>query len=175
MRSGSGFLFDFQKLSLQFQSLLVGIEHGRYLILKAPEPVINQALEPSEIGELIVKSLYRGTIYAFRSRLINMISHPSKLMFIEYPGKIKHHELRSHKRFRCSVVAQARIDIEERGAVIENISKGGCRCIIETFSTDNNLSQSLVKGVVPFRCRFPGSKDEINFMGEVRNSRKKTG
>ncbi len=171
---GIKLLIDFDDSAVSFRSKLVGIEQGKYLLLKAPGPFGRIDPDLFQVEDLIIKSLYKGTIYAFRSKLISIISEPSKLMFIEYPRKIEHHELRSHKRFKCSIVTQTEVNKEERGGVIENISIGGCLCIIETFSTDKNLLSRLLKDTLPFRCHFPGSKGEVSFRGEIKNTRKKS-
>jgi len=171
---GIKLLIDFDDSAVSFRSKLVGIEQGKYLLLKAPGPFGRIDPDLFKVDDLIIKSLYKGTIYAFRSKLISIISEPSKLMFIEYPRKIEHHELRSHKRFKCSIVAQTEVNKEERGGVIENISIGGCLCIIETFSTDKNLSSCLLNDTLPFRCHFPGSKGEVSFRGEIKNTRNKS-
>ncbi len=170
---GIKLLIDFDERAVSFRSTLVGIEHGKYLLLKTPKPFGKMDHDHFKTQELIVKTLYKGTIYAFRSKLMSVISKPSKLMFIEYPGKIEHHELRSHKRFKCSIVTQTRVNDRERGGVIENISKGGCCCTIEVFPTDAGLGQNLINDTIPFRCHFPGSKEEISFMGEIKNTKKK--
>ncbi len=156
------------------QSALVGIEHGRYLLVKAPESLTS--MEPDRINGigLTLKSLYKGTIYAFRSRVLGLITHPSPLMFIEYPLKIEHHELRSSRRFRCNVAAQAEMEAGERGGIIENISKGGCFCVLETLKADFVTPDDLLNGTLVLRCRFPGSEDEVRFMGEVKNARRKS-
>ncbi|RLC23245.1 MAG: hypothetical protein DRH93_07820 [Deltaproteobacteria bacterium] len=171
---GIKLLIDFDDSAVSFRSKLVGIEQGKYLLLKAPGPFGRIDPDLFQVEDLIIKSLYKGTIYAFRSKLISIISEPSKLMFIEYPRKIEHHELRSHKRFKCSIVTQTEVNKEERGGVIENISIGGCLCIIETFSTDKNLLSRLLNDTLPFRCHFPGSKGEVSFRGEIKNTRKKS-
>lgn len=171
---GCRLLIDFDSLAVSFRSTLVGIEHGRYLLLKAPGPFGKMDDDMFKVADMVVKSLYKGTIYAFRSRLMSVISQPSQLMFIEYPKKIEHHELRSHKRFKCSIVAQAQVNEQERGGVIENISRGGCLCILEAFSTDMNPPNGLLNNTIPFRCRFPGSKGEVGFTGEIKNARKKS-
>ncbi len=176
---GSKLLIDFDDQPVSFQTTLVGIEHGKYLLLKVPGLLDRMGQDHFKIKDLVIKSLYKGTIYAFRSKLMGIISKPSKLMFIEYPQKIEHHELRAHRRFKCSVVAQTEVECEERGGVIENISKGGCLCIIEASSTDKNLppnrlNQGLLNHTLPFRCRFPGSKQDIRFQGEIKNTRKKS-
>ena len=169
---GIRLLIDFEDLDLTLRSTLVGIEHGKYLLLKAPIPVETFEKDRIKEGELIIKSLYRGTIYAFRSRLIALISKPSRLMFIQYPDRIEHHELRAHKRFRCSILAQAKLNETEREGVIENISLGGCRCTIESSSWDPELTKTLLHENIPFRCRFPGTTKEVRFIGQVRNSQK---
>ncbi|WP_022665179.1 DUF4388 domain-containing protein [Desulfospira joergensenii] len=171
---GIKLLVDFEDLDLCLRSTLVGIEHGKYLLLKAPVPFESLERDGIQGGELIIKSLYKGTIYAFRSRLMALISEPSRLMFIQYPERIEHHELRAHKRFRCSIVAQARVDESERGGVIENISMGGCRCAIESFSSDQEPARTLLQETIPFRCRFPGTQKEVRFMGQVKNTQQKT-
>jgi len=170
---GCRLLIDFDDLAVSFRSALVGIEHGKYLLIKSPSPFGKIDHDQFKVKDMIIKSLYKGTIYAFRSRLMSVISEPSELMFIAYPKKIEHHELRSHKRFKCSIVAQAQVNDQERGAVIENISKGGCLCVIEALAREDNPA-GLLNNTIPFRCHFPGSKGEIRFLGEIKNSRKKT-
>lgn len=171
---GINLLIDFEDLDLTLHSALVGIEHGKYLLLKAPVPLESFEKKTIRKKELVIKSLYRGTIYAFRSRLMALISEPSRLMFIQYPDRIEHHELRAHKRFRCSIVAQARVNEAERGGVIENISMGGCRCTLESFSSDPELTKTLLNRTIPFRCRFPGTKKEVRFIGQVKNTRRQS-
>jgi hypothetical protein len=171
---GIKLLIDFDHLAVSFRSTLVGIEYGKYLLLKAPGPFGRIDHDLFKVEDLIIKSLYKGTIYAFRSKLMSIISKPSKLMFIEYPKIIEHHELRLHKRFKCSIVTQIELNNKERGGVIENISLGGCLCIIETFSTDKNFLHDLLNNPIPFRCHFPGSKGEVRFRGEIKNTKKKS-
>lgn len=169
---GVRLLVDFDALSITFKSSLVGIEHGRYLLIKAPSPFGRVDHDLVEVDAMTIKSLYKGTIYAFRSRLLGMVSEPSKLMFIEYPKIIEHHELRSYKRFRCSIVTQAEIDRVEREGVIENISRGGCLCIIEVSSEHMKKLDPILNSPISFRCRFPGSKKEAIVSGEIKNARK---
>ena len=172
---GVRLLLDFDDLSVTFRSTLVGIEHGKYLLLKTPSPFGGEDQGLANMDGLTIKTLYKGTIYAFRSRVLGLISEPSRLMFIEFPRRIEHHELRSHKRFKCSIVAQAEVDGSERGGVIENISKGGCRGVMETFSLDKTLPDEVLNDTIAFRCRFPGSEGEAVFMGEVKNASRKSG
>ena len=171
---GITLLLDFDDLVVPFRSTLVGMETGKYLILRAPEPIGRIEHDLFKVENLIVKSLYKGTIYAFRSKLMKIISTPSKLMFIQYPREIEHHELRLHKRYQCNVGALSGAENKEKNGVIKNISKGGCFFLSETFSTDQNLPDELKDDIISFRCRFPGSKRDIRFKGEIRNRIKKS-
>ncbi len=172
---GIRLLVDFDNLDVTFRSMLVGIEHGKYLLLKTPGPFSGEDRDLLKADGLTIKTLYKGTIYAFRTRVLGVISKPSKLMFIEYPTRIEHHELRSHKRFKCSIVAEVEVDGKERGGIIENISKGGCRCVIEIFPADQRGLNDRLNDTIAFRCRFPGSEGETGFLGEVKNATQKSG
>ncbi len=168
---GIKLLIDFDGLAVPFRSTLVGIEPGKYLILKAPGPIGNIDHDFFKVEELIVKSLYKGTIYAFRSNVINIVAKPSKLIFIEYPQRIEHHELRRHKRFKCNIATQTEVNKDENGGTIKNISKGGCLYSIDSVATKNYISSELLNDTIPFQCYFPGIEDEINFIGEIRNTK----
>lgn len=171
---GTKLLIDFDNISIPFQSKLVGMEHGKYLVVKAPEPIGGIHYDFSNVDPLIVKTLYKGTVYAFQSKLKTVISTPSKLMFINYPQKIEHLELRSHKRYKCSIVTQTEVDHARVGGVIENISRGGCLCTLENVLTDENLSFNLVNRAISLNCYFPGTKKKISLLGEVKNLKEKS-
>lgn len=167
---GVRLLIEFDDMEFSFKSSLVGIEHGEYLLLKEPAPFSAFDRERIETGDMIIKALYKGTIYAFRSKLTAIISTPTRLMFIRYPDNIEHHELRAHKRFKCSIITQAGFNNTERGGVIENISMGGCRCTMETRLSDIRSPRSLLNETISFRCRLPGTQKEARFIGQVRNT-----
>lgn len=167
---GVKLLIVVDELAVPFQSTLIGIEHGRHLLLKAPGPFCNIDHELFKVKQVVIKTLYKGTIYAFRSKVMNVILKPSKIMFIEYPNEIEHHELRTHKRFKCNVQTLAEMNNNKRGGVIENISKGGCLCVMEMMSPD--MDQELLNNTVAFTCQFPGSSGEVSFLGAIRNSKK---
>ncbi|OPZ60944.1 MAG: hypothetical protein BWY87_00157 [Deltaproteobacteria bacterium ADurb.Bin510] len=50
---------------------------------------------------MIVRYLYNGTVYGFQTKLIEYITSPTKLFFLDYPRIIEHHDLRQEKRFPC--------------------------------------------------------------------------
>lgn len=158
-----------------FKSSLVGIEPEQFLILKVPRRVDSFIKTMTQCEKMVVKTLYKGTIYAFRSSLISMIEVPSRLLFIEYPNSIELHELRSHKRFKCNIAAQAKVNEQERCSVIENISKGGCLCTVQTLASDKNLPATLLKNTLVLKCRFPGLGRELQVQGEIKNARQTSG
>ena len=57
---------------------------------------------------------------------------------------------------------------------MENISLGGCRCVMETFTDDPNISKDLINNTIVLRCLFPGTSNEISFNCEIKNTQKKS-
>ncbi len=171
MEIGARLFISFDGMAAPLQSTLVGMEPGRYLLLKTPAMFAKVDHDLFKVKDLIIKSIVKGTIYAFRSKLVDIISKPMKLMFIEYPRKIEQHELRSDKRYKCSIGIQMQVNGKKITGTLENIGKGGCRCSIPIFSIQENIPDSLVNAVVPFKCAFPGFKDEIHFLGKVKSAK----
>jgi hypothetical protein len=164
-------LIDFKGQGISSKSKLIGIEKDEFLIIKAPEKSSNSGHDLSQVDELVIKSLYRGTIYAFRSKVLNIVTSPQKLVFIEYPQRIEHHELRKHKRYKCNMPAIADMDGFNDG-VIKNISRGGCLCSVDLPDAGEIPLAQFLSRLLPIKCKFPGSEDEMQFVGEIRNTRK---
>ncbi len=173
MEIGARLFISFQGMGAPLQSTLVGMEPGKYLLLKTPAMFKKIEHDLLKVEDLVIKSIVKGTIYAFRSKLVDLISKPMKLMFIEYPRKIEQHELRSDKRYKCRIGIQIQVNEKEITGTIENIGKGGCRCSIPIFSEQEKITDSLTNAVVPFKCAFPGFKDEIRFLGKIRSAKVK--
>ncbi len=64
---------------------------------------------------------------------------------------------------------------QERNSVIENISKGGCLCTVQTLAADKDLPEILLKNTLVLRCRFPGIRRELQVTGEIKNARQTPG
>ena len=83
------------------QSTVVGMEADEYLIIKSPKAFVAIKHKCVPGSEMIVRYLYKGTVYGFQTKLIEYITSPTKLFFLDYPRIIEHHDLRQEKRFPC--------------------------------------------------------------------------
>ena len=112
----------------------MGIEDGKYLIAKLPplhtmKNVSNLLVNGNEIA---VKYTYKGTIFGFQSRIIDLIHKPFKLVLIEYSDKIDSYDFRGNKRVECLLPANIKIAEQIIEGSITDISRAGCLFAIET-------------------------------------------
>ncbi|GFM35947.1 pilus assembly protein PilZ [Desulfovibrio psychrotolerans] len=114
---------------------LVGLNPYEYLILKMPlVPGIRSRMLPGE--PLTVRFMRQGTIIGFRTHVISQITKPGALVFVEYPDVLEQFELRTHKRLKCLIPAEAHSPLGvQRGAVVD-LSAGGCKMCFEVKSSD---------------------------------------
>ncbi|NPU85491.1 MAG: flagellar brake protein [Syntrophaceae bacterium] len=113
-----------------FKSLLIGAEHGRYLIVKLPH-VPDLVSKLYQKNHVIVRYLHAGKVFGFRSTLIGSIKEPVRLFVLSYPESIESHNTRKNERFDCLIPASIHMEglPEETGwkGFINDMSMGGCR------------------------------------------------
>lgn len=152
-------------------SEFVGMEEKEYLILKFPKPFrfIKHKLFPGNL--ITIEYVYRGTIYAFQTRLFDTIDKPIKLLFLEYPKIIQLHDLRSHNRMDCFIPAKIKIGKHAFSGVIMDISDRGCRWHSKEL-TDEALAPILSNEKINLICQFPGMVGELEVLGKAKNIKK---
>ncbi len=155
-------------VAMPLYSCLVGMDADEFLIIKAPSPyqLVKQKLYKG--NELIVKYLYNGTIYAFQSKLIDAISKPFRLVFLEHPKIIEKHELRSARRARCFFPAHLVIGTETYAGIILDISRQGCRLQIQ-FPPGDAPPPFRLDEQIRLLCKFPGIEGDVEILGALRN------
>ena len=130
---GEKFLIHFSGEKDNIKTEVVGYSDGEFVIIRAPLiPGIRQkVLEKSEI---IVRYFNEGTVYGFKSNLINYLSKPEPLLFITYPSNIEIMELRQNRRVSCNIPAKIYIEDKDQQGLILDISIQGCRVFIDGLS-----------------------------------------
>jgi hypothetical protein len=168
---GVTFQLKLVDVAYPLQSILVGMEIDEYLIIKIPSQFGNVKHKLFPGVEIIVRYIHQGIIFGFQTKLIDVIFKPVKLLFLEYPKIIEHHELRSHKRAHSIFPAKVSIkDKVSNGAIID-ISKSGCRCHILATQKEP-LPPVQIDDEVLLTCKFPGIHGDHNVLGIVRNIKK---
>lgn len=158
-------------VAFPLQSVLVGMEIDEYLIIKIPAQYTNVKHKLITGVDIIVRYLYRGTVYGFQTKLIEIISKPVKLLFLEYPKIIEHYDLRSQKRAESIFPATIMIkDKTNHGAIID-VSKNGCRCSIQN-SRKEPLPPVQIDDEIVLNCKFPGVEGDREVLGKIKNIRR---
>ncbi len=158
-------------VAFPLHSVLVGMEIDEYLIIKIPAQYTNVKHKLVTGVDIIVRYLYQGTVYGFQTKLIELISNPVKLLFLEYPKIIEHYDLRSQKRAESIFPATIMIkDKTNHGAIID-VSKNGCRCHILN-SRKEPLPPVQIDDEIILECKFPGVEGDREVLGKIKNIRK---
>jgi len=170
---GAQLQIEIEGVEFRFKSTLVGMESDEYLIIKtpvvprhAPFGSIKHKLFPGT--QIVARYLYKGTVFGFQSKLIEAISTPLRLLFVEYPKIIENYDLRSQERTDCFLPAKIEIrNKEEHGAILD-ISERGCRCLIKALE-GKKLPSTQIDERITLTCQFPGIEGEQVVSGNVKN------
>ncbi len=160
-------------VDINYTSTLIGMETGKYLIIDAPVNMLTSARHKLFQGsKILVRYLHKGSVFGFKSELIEDIYTPLKLLFLEYPEIIEVHNLRSGQRIDCVLPVRIKINDEERNGIISDINKEGCRCVAKKTEEDKELSSVQIDEQVTLMCQFPRVEGERTIIGKVRNIRR---
>ena len=163
-----------QGCSNRLKSYLVGREEGRYLIIKAP-----MVVNPEEIfakdKELVVRYVHQGSVFGFRSPIMLPVLEPFNVVFVEFPKKIEDYNLRTHKRFECSLPARLEVVTRHQDrklrfkGVVGDISKGGCKATISLKELEWVKEPLKIQSDIVLFLSLPGVEGELFLQGAVRS------
>ena len=174
---GTELLVEIADLKLRTKSVLIGMENSNYLIMKLSSHDFEAGLAHAKggPGELIVRYLFKGSVYGFKTRLLKVLTEPDRLAFLSYPAKIEEFNVRNTPRYECILPAETIFGDETVELVIVDISMKGCRCVIKTASVadrDRLYSSVDIDRVIPMRINLPGVEEKLGIKGRIRNINK---
>lgn len=172
IKVGTELLVEFQNFTLKTKSELVGMKRGQYLIIGMLHDMVGIRTDEIKESPLIIRYLYRGSVYGFMTRTLNIVNSPDRLIFLSYPEKIEEFRVRSSHRFECILPAATSLDGSEAETVIVDISNDGCRCIIQSSGVkdpDNFYKALDINRVAVLKVQFPGTSDSYELSGTIRN------
>lgn len=164
---GTKMFLEIEGVNFTVSSTFVGLLKDEFMITTLPKRFksVENKLYPS--SKMVVKYLFDGSIFAFQTSIIEILTTPIRALVIEYPKIIQQRELRGVKR--KEVVIPGRIETTRLNAaiVIFDISKNGCRF---KYHDERNTSASLKDGdSIRLYCHFPGHPEEAAVVAKVRN------
>ena len=170
---GTHLQIEIEGIAFRFKSELVGMESDEYLILKIPlipddAPVGNIKHKLFPEMQIVVRYLHKGTVFGFRTQLIDAIFTPRRLLFLKYPQIVEHYDLRSDRRVDCILPAKIILsDLEIEGTILD-INKEGCRYLTKEVKDAKSLSVQIDEEAT-LRCQFVGVEGEQIISGNVKN------
>lgn len=166
---------EFINPKASLMSMVVGMHQDKYIIVTTPSPfsIVQKALDLR--NRILVKYIYNGKLFVFKTTLLKAIDDPHRLLFLSYPPVIRHHEFRSAKRtttfIPCTLqLPRSRESQEYQGALLDMSSKGALWKI-------NSKGKELLPNIkledqIQLRCLLPGFSEEQSIFGYVKNIKK---
>ncbi|CAG1066672.1 Cyclic di-GMP binding protein [uncultured bacterium] len=169
---GTELLVEFQDFTLRTKSELVGMRHNQYLIIVMQHDMSGIRPDVLKDSEIIIRYLYRGSVYGFRTNVLNLLNSPERLLFLSYPKKIEEFRVRSSPRYECILPAVTSVEGLNGDTVVIDISLDGCRCVVKSASLED--AEAFYKTMdinreAVLKVQFPGTGESYELSGSIRN------
>jgi Flagellar protein YcgR/PilZ domain len=149
----------------------VGQKKDQYIVVTPPSNFSPLEKKLLQTDRIIVRYLFEGDIFEFKSKLLEVKDNPLILLLLKYPDAIEKKDLRSHKRIQCFISAKMEVNNETQDGIIKDISKYGCRCV---FETSVKLEKALrIDDHIALNFGFPGIFDRQEIFGQIKDIRLK--
>ena len=127
----------------RLQGEFLGASHYEFLILQLPSiPGLVNKLLPRTRME--VSFQVKGAINKFFAEIISYVVKPSLMVFTTYPDRMAVMEVRKDQRITCALPISLSTAHGDGIAVISDLSKGGCRLVLEL--TGQSKLRQLTEG-----------------------------
>lgn len=170
---GTSLLVEITNLKLRIKSFMVGIEHGRYIIVKISEQDLIGNFRSEAVLEspMVIRYMHNGVIYGFKTRVMNVVSQPAKLFFVEYPQSVEEFSVRSKSRYECVLPASTMFGNDIVDMIIVDISREGCQAMIKVPEPKREALYGLIQvnKKIEMKVQFPGSDGKYDLTGTIRN------
>jgi hypothetical protein len=153
--------------------IFIGMLRDEFMLITFPRQYKTIKNHLFSGNKMVVKYLYDGSVYAFKTSVIETITSPVKAIAIEYPKVVQQRELRVVKRNDVVIPGRVTAKNIEFKTVIFDISKKGCRF---TYKDKKSNVNALGEGdLLRVYIQFPGVADEIGVMACARNVKREHG
>lgn len=123
--------------TIRLRAELVGYERYQYLILRISpnEPALPKNMLSQKTGLIcrFVVEAELGRVYAFKSEILHSITHPYRLLVINYPEVAQYISLRADERNPVKIPVLVRqLETGSYSAELQDLSLNGCLVKIDT-------------------------------------------
>lgn len=170
---GTKVYLEIEGVNFSVTSIFIGMLKDEFMIVTLPKRYksVKNKLFPG--NRMVVKYLHDGSVYAFQSSVIELITNPIRALAIEYPKIVQERELRVIKRNNVIIPGRVEAKKTEFSVLVNDISKNGCSFIYQ--NNKSNIASLRDGDILRVYCQFPGVSDEVGVMACVRNVRREKG
>ena len=125
-----------EKHAIKVPGELVGYAHYEFIIVRVM-PVPGLLPRVSQGGMVSVRFLNNdGAANIFQTEMLSYLSRPTLLLTLAYPQMTNTVQVRKHKRIASTLPVLVTKDKQEASGIISDISRGGCRLIMDMRGQD---------------------------------------
>ena len=152
---------EFDGGGARYDAITVGLQAGKYLILKLSGgrvPQLNKLLSGSG---LTVRYVFDGVVYGFHTVSVGTVASPERLIFVAIPGIVAERNLRAHPRFNCVLPVAMGEGEEGIQGVALDLSSAGMRVRHAKTGEDNGQACKAMCPVgdsIDVAITMPGSE-----------------
>jgi hypothetical protein len=172
---GTELYLDISGLGQHLKSALIGMEAGKFFIIRIPQTVsptaVMGALVPNT--RAVVRYLYHGIVFGFETHIIQATMAPIPLLLLAYPKEIAEKNIRKFRRINCFLPAVININEQTIEGTITDISSRGCNWHAkrEKLGNANDLLDGHNMNLI-LDVQLPGIEDVLRLQGQERSVRK---
>lgn len=116
---------------------------------------------------MVVRYLFRGSIFAFRSYVMAVLTLPDPLLFLGYPSRVEEHNIRSAPRLELLMPTLVEWASEDTSiATLVDVSRTGCQVLLATSQLGNENPRQGES--VRVHCRAPGMDADTIVSGSIQ-------
>lgn len=163
---GTELTMQIEGMEEKFRSILVGIESPVYLMVRMQIPTrFRNQIDKGTI--FLVRYLYLGNVYGFKTKTIGSVDKPYKITFLSYPETVESLNIRKAQRVSCFIPATMEINKRQIRGLVMEISRSGTRFRI--FSSPDLIREVTINDSI--RISFPllGFEGIQNFKGIIKS------
>jgi len=129
----------------RYEAKVVGLSPFEYVIVQTRLPQDTLAKLQQDPGA-IAQVDAGGTLFGFRTQVLNRVTNPAPLLFLAYPDTVERVILRRGERVRVTIPARIHGAFGDHDVMVVDLTAGGCR-----LRARSNLNS-------PLRAAKPGER-----------------
>ncbi len=131
---GTEVTIEVEGVEERFKSRMIGVDGERFLILRTPVSIAAGLLRTNLTAgtKLIIRYLHQGTVWGFRSSVIQPVGGEIGVVFAAFPKEVENYDLRAAQRVEAHIPVMLVNGEKSVEGMIVDLSATGARLLFET-------------------------------------------